>query len=154
MAVTSNLNSWQGFYAGRLNILNNATDQTTRSYFEAELKIVRSTMKAMNLEMPAQNLYGKNKLTEEKVSVQLQSDEFLIVSKPKYQSLNISLKANTLSRNLNQAQIPYWDYILSGAKTTGNLANLIAAFFWNESKGNHSANTTNGENGLTDFGVM
>jgi soluble lytic murein transglycosylase-like protein len=155
MKVDSQVSGWESFVADRTERRDAATDDATRQHFEAELEQARITMQAMGLEAP-----------QGTTPAEVPQPSATEASEPTEQPFNdaqfIDYDAKSplptagsgeLSENLGNLE-PYREEILAAAEATGVPANLLAAVIWDESKGIASAGTINGENGLTDAGLM
>ncbi|AHG62189.1 transglycosylase SLT domain-containing protein [Advenella mimigardefordensis] len=163
MTVTPQIGSWEGFYADRTERLNAATDPATRAHFEAELNLARITMDAMGLQVPdAGN--GAASQDGQPLPVDQEAGDWEKFPADKSQATQSRAEihdtpdtpsgSDQLSQSLNDALLPYRDDILAASEATGVPPNLLAAVIWDESKGIAGAGSTNGENGLTDTGLM
>lgn len=156
MKVDSRLSGWEAFYADRAERRDAATDEATRSHFEAELEQARITMQAMGIEVPAGDASNGSGAADDAVA-QAEPDAASTEESPPNNVKFVNSGASdtdTLSEGLNESLEPYRQDILAAAEATGVPANLLAAVIWDESKGIASAGTVNGENGLTDSGLM
>lgn len=155
MKVDTQVSGWESFVADRTERRDAAVDDATRQHFEAELEQARVTMQAMGIDAPQTSNIpspapasatgeARNPVPETIENAYLDHD----VNSP--QPTNLS---GPLSDNLGALE-PYRADILAASDATGVPANLLAAVIWDESKGIASAGTVNGENGLTDTGLM
>ncbi|MGO3124125.1 MAG: lytic transglycosylase domain-containing protein [Advenella sp.] len=165
MTVNPQIASWEGFYADRTERLEASTDPATRAHFEAELELARITMNALGIQPPADNHASHNSTADSQANDDDDWEKFPVNKSPVSESsgapgsdqdlpVNTTPGATELSLGLNDALLPYHDDILAASKATGVPANLLAAVIWDESKGIASAGTVNGENGLSDSGLM
>lgn len=163
MTVNPNVSSWEGFYADRTERRDTAIDPATRAHFEAELEHARNTMDALGLQVPEdppiESGDDTNALTnnnEEQLPIDKgpATEDTSTPPDTGDEPINHTSDVGELSQGLNEALVPYSEEILAAAEATGVPANLLAAVIWDESKGITSAGTTNGENGLSDSGLM
>lgn len=155
MKVDTQVSGWESFVADRTERRDAAVDDATRQHFEAELEQARITMQAMGMDAsqgassseaapPSGTGEARNPVPKANEISYIDYD----VSSP--QPTHAS---GPLSDNLGALE-PYREDILAASDATGVPANLLAAVIWDESKGIASAGTVNGENGLTDTGLM
>ena len=153
MNVESQASGWQAFYADRAERRDAAVDDATRQHFEAELEQARLTMQAMGLEVPQAGAQAEvpNPPAEQSHEEPAGESDFADYG---VRTPSPTSASGSLSENLGQNLEPYRDDILAASQATGVPANLLTAVIWDESKGVASAGTVNGENGLTDSGLM
>jgi hypothetical protein len=150
---------WQSFYNDRSERLNSATDDATRSHFEAELEHARVTMEAMGVTPEGGGVGEGGDVPPPAPPVpggeSTGSGDGSDYTPDGVGGGSDSMPAGdgTLSANLG-AMEPYRDAILKASDYTGLDPNLIAAVIWDESKGDPGAGSVNGENGGTDSGLM
>lgn len=174
MKVGAQLSGWEAFYADRAERRDAATDPALRKHFEAELQQAKITMKAMGIEVPEDKAPKKPDTTDPKSDPKSKAPkqdnapvgEGDAKSPPVNKSDKVPnnvkfvdsngkpVAGGELSKGLNKNLEPYREFIQNAANITGVPANLLAAVIWDESKGNASAGTINGENGRADTGLM
>lgn len=163
--TVGSVSGWEAFSADRIARRDAAVDDATRQHFEKELELAQITMKAMGLDVPnpshaEKRESGHSGPTAEAAPTQFYADtssdvptETEFSDYDAYPETSPS-GSDTLSANLGGALEPYRDDILAASEATGVPANLLTAVIWDESKGVPSVGTINGENGLTDTGLM
>jgi hypothetical protein len=154
-SANSGAAGWQEFYADRLQRKNAATDDGLRAHFEAELKQAKITMDAMGIKPggsgdvpPADPGRQPPEVLPEK------GDASGDGGKQADPSGSGNPGTSALGPGLHEKLKPYSEDILKASQATGVPADLLAAVIWDESKGEVSAGTVNGENGQTDSGLM
>ncbi|MEP7453972.1 transglycosylase SLT domain-containing protein [Phyllobacterium sp. SB3] len=164
---SSAVTGWQEFYADRLQRKNSATDDALRAHFEAELKQAKLTMDAMGLKPgdagppAAENVKSPDNANGQFIEPDKQKPEVLPEkNRPGSEKKPVDVAGagnsgtDALGPGLHENLKPYSEDILKASKATGVPADLLAAVIWDESKGEASAGTVNGENGQTDSGLM
>jgi hypothetical protein len=159
MKVGAELSGWEAFHADRTARRDAATDEGTRQHFEAELEQARVTMQAMGLEVPTSPSSEAPPVLSASVEQKspnpgdnVFSDESLAGYVP--ESSITPTGSTELSPIGDENLERFRPQILAASEATGVPADLLAAVIWDESKGIASAGTINGENGLTDSGLM
>jgi hypothetical protein len=160
---------WQDFYNDRVQRRDAATDDATRALFDAELQQARITMQFMGI-TPEAGTGGEESPSDAPPSgfdpAPAYDDSFEynagsdtpsdppIVQRGSTGSDGSGSAGSSELGILPAALEPYRDEILAASEATGVDPLLITAVIWDESKGNPKAGTVNGENGLTDSGLM
>lgn len=154
MQVKAQTSGWEAFHADRVERRDAATDEATRKHFEAEIQQALVTMKAMGIE-PADG--GKPAPETETKSPDPSASTYDVNGDGRdgVKFVNpTGSDSGTLPAAFNNNLDAYRDDILAASKATGVPAELLAAVIWDESKGVAGAGSVNGENGLTDSGLM
>ena len=156
-AGTDSIGGWQAFHADRTERLNAATDDALRKHFEAELDVARTTLQAMGIEVPdagvsPSDIPQENNAVEQPGVTAPRGDD--PADQAQSPATENSGDSKALRPNLNPQLDPFRDEILAASEATGIAPNLLAAVIWDESKGVVSAGSINGENGMTDCGLM
>lgn len=138
MNVGSALSGWQSFVTDRQSRMDATNDEALKNHFAAELEVAQQTIKAMGGDPVAVPETEKPPVVAEKARPETDTPQGDGTGMPQ------------LTGNLAQ----YEDEIRVASEATGVPPELLAAVIWDESKGVASAATTNGENGLTDTGLM
>ena len=124
-------------------------------HFEAEIQQALITMKAMGIEPadsnPVPPTENPDVTTENPQTGDVEGDPRNDV---RFVEGSDSAASGELGANLPPALEQYRQDIIDASEATGVPANLLAAVIWDESKGVAAAGSTNGENGLTDSGLM
>ncbi|MFA1602628.1 transglycosylase SLT domain-containing protein [Alcaligenes faecalis] len=152
---------WQAFHADRTERLQGTTDEALRKHFESELEVARVTMQAMGIDVPQAGAAGQTAAPQpdaQAVPGDAVPGSAQAPAEPAAADKPAAGKgaggSQGLAENLNPQLEPYRQDIMAAAEATGIPANLLAAVIWDESKGIATAGSTNGENGMTDSGLM
>lgn len=152
---------WQAFHADRTERLNSTTDEALRTHFEQELEVARTTLQAMGIDVPSSGTPSASASGETPAQGAADAAPVNDTSAPPAPAPDIPRAdgqdaghSQSLAANLNPQLEPFREDILAAAEATGIAPNLLAAVIWDESKGIVSASSVNGENGLTDAGLM
>lgn len=142
MNVNSALSGWQSFVSDRQSRMDATNDEALKKHFAAEIEVAQQTIKFMGSDATAAPDTTPSGPQEDQPTVETNSEP----GNGRGQNGPMPELAGNLAQYQNEIRI--------ASDATGVPPELLAAVIWDESKGIASAATTNGENGLTDSGLM
>ncbi|RJE89498.1 transglycosylase SLT domain-containing protein [Paracoccus onubensis] len=144
MNVNSALSGWQSFVSDRQSRMDATNDEALKKHFAAEIELAQQTIESMGSDAPS---------APDMTAPEPQADQFPVKTNSEAEPGDGKGQSGAMPE-LTGKLAQYQDEIRIASEATGVPPELLAAVIWDESKGIASAATTNGENGLTDSGLM